>query len=159
MNQICDNKDRILILNVTMQTTLSWLVCTTLTLKMEKLKFKHTFNYNENYWYKRKHKPFTNRRLQCIFDTNLECCRSNPSFKQKSVAKLIEIIETFNLCDIGRIRNPKMKKFTFRQQHRSGLMQRRQDYIFISNAFQESILNTEVLPPFVSVFGNSTARY
>ena len=35
-----------------------------------------------------------------VFNTNTACCGSNPSFKQKSVAKLIEIIETFNLCDI-----------------------------------------------------------
>ena len=68
-----------------------------------------------------------------FFNTNLECSGGNPSFKQKSVAKLIEIIETFNLCDIWRIRNPKTRRFTFRQQHCSGFIQRRLDYIFISN--------------------------
>ena len=85
-----------------------------------------------------------------FFNTNLECCGGNPSFKQKSVAKQIEIIETFNLCNIWRIINPKTKSFTFRQQHCSGFIQRRLDYIFISNALQESILNTEVLPAFYS---------
>ena len=58
-------------------------------------------------------KTIDGRRLQCFFNINLECCGSNPYFKQKSVVKLIEIIKTFNLCDIWRIRNPKMKKFTF----------------------------------------------
>ena len=71
-----------------------------------------------------------------FFNINLECCGGSPSFKQKSVAKLIEMIETFNLCDIWRIRNPKMKRFTFTQQHCSGFTQRHLDYIFISNALQ-----------------------
>ena len=83
-----------------------------------------------------------------FFNTNLECCEGSPSFKQKSVAKLIEIIETFDLCDIWRIRNPKIKRFTFRKQNCSGFKQRCLDYIFISNALQESILNT-VLPAFL----------
>ena len=79
-----------------------------------------------------------------FFNANLKFCGGNSSFKQKSVAKLNEIIETLNLCDIWRIRNLKTKRFTFRQQHCSGVIQRRLDYIFISNALQESILNTEV---------------
>ena len=62
----------------------------------------------------------------------------------------MEIIDTFNLCDIWRIRNPKTKMFTFRQQHCLSFIQRRLDYIFISDALQESILNTEVLPVFLS---------
>ena len=85
-----------------------------------------------------------------FFNTNLQWYGGNPSFKQKSVAKLIEIKESFNLCDIRRIRNPKTKRFTFRQQHCSGFIERRLDYILISNALQESILNTEVLPAFLS---------
>ena len=40
-----------------------------------------------------------------VFNTNIACCGDNPSFKQKSVAKLIEIIETFNSCGIWRIRS------------------------------------------------------
>ena len=49
-----------------------------------------------------------------FFNINLECSGGNPYFKQKSVSKLIDIIETFNLCDIWRIRNPKTNRFTFR---------------------------------------------
>ena len=73
-------------------------------------------------------------------------CGGNPSFKQKFVAtSFIEIIEVFNLCDIWVIKNAKRKRFTFRQQHCSGFKQRRLDYTLISNALQESILNTEIL--------------
>ena len=32
-----------------------------------------------------------------FFNINLKCCGGNPFFKQKSIVKLIEIIETFNL--------------------------------------------------------------
>lgn len=35
-----------------------------------------------------------------IFNTNLEYYGGSLSFKQKSLAKLIKVIETFNLCDI-----------------------------------------------------------
>ena len=34
--------------------------------------------------------------------------------KKKSIAKLIQIKEKINLYDIWRIRNPKIKRFTFR---------------------------------------------
>ena len=44
-----------------------------------------------------------------FFNTNLECNGYNPSFKQKSVAKLIEIIETFNLVISGELEILKQK--------------------------------------------------
>ena len=34
--------------------------------------------------------------------------------KKKSSAELIQIKEKFNLCDLWRIQNPKIKRFTFR---------------------------------------------
>ena len=42
-----------------------------------------------------------------IFDCKLETNGGNPALKNKSLAKLIEIIESLNLCDIWRIPNPK----------------------------------------------------
>ena len=58
---------------------------------------------------------------------------------------MIELIESFELCDIWRIRNPKEKRFNFRQNHITGYIQRRLDYFFISNRLQESINNTDIL--------------
>ena len=152
LNQMCDNKGRILILNATIDAK-NFLLINLYNPNTENeqvevlntlLTMMKTIDINEN----------TNLLLagdfNVFFDTNLECSGGNPSFKQKSVAKLIEIIETFNLCDNWRIRNPKTKRFTFRQQHCSGFIQRRLDYIFISNSLQESVLNTEVLPAFLS---------
>ena len=52
---------------------------------------------------------------------------------------MIELIESFELCDILRIGNPTQKRFTFRQNHISGYMQLRLDYFFVSNKLQESI--------------------
>ena len=36
---------------------------------------------------------------------------------------MIELIESFELCDIWRIRNPTEKGFTFRRNHISGYIQ------------------------------------
>ena len=70
--------------------------------------------------------------------------------KQKSIAKLTEIIETFNLCHIWKSRSPKTKSFNFIQEHCLGFLERHLDYIFISNAWLETILNTKLLLAFVS---------
>ena len=58
---------------------------------------------------------------------------------------MIELIESFELCDIWRIRNQTEKRFTFRQNHISGYIQRSLDYFFVSNKLQESIKNTDIL--------------
>ena len=83
-----------------------------------------------------------------IFDISLESLGGNPCLKKKSIAKLIQIKEKFDLCDIWRIRNPKIKRFTFRQQHISGFIQRRLDYFFLSNLLQESVNKTDILAAF-----------
>ena len=49
------------------------------------------------------------------------------------------------MCDIWRIRNPKTKRCTFRQEHVSTLIQRRLDYFYISNSMQVSVKNTDIL--------------
>ena len=61
-----------------------------------------------------------------------------------------------DLSDIRRIRN---RKYTFRQKHLSGIIQRRLDYIFISQNLQEYVkksdilnaLSTDHLPVFCSI--------
>ena len=80
-----------------------------------------------------------------FFDQKLESAGGNPILKKLAVSKLIELKESLNLCDIWRIRNPKSKAFTFRQRHVSGILQRRLDYLFISNNMQESVKNVKIL--------------
>ena len=53
------------------------------------------------------------RDFNVFFDTNYEAQGGNPTLKKKSVAKLIHIKESLELCDIWRVRNLKKKRFTF----------------------------------------------
>ena len=85
-----------------------------------------------------------------FFDTSLESYGGKPTLKKKSISKFIELKEKFDLCDIWRIRNPKTKRFAFRQKHASGLIQRRLDCIYISNSMQVSVKNTDVLASLLS---------
>ena len=45
----------------------------------------------------------------------------------KSLAKLIELKESYDICGICRVRNTKSKRFTFAQKHSSGFIQRKLD--------------------------------
>ena len=67
-----------------------------------------------------------------------------PTLKKKSLAKLIEIKETLYLCDIWRIRNPNVKRFTFRQNHVSGFIEWRLDFFYFLTYYKESIIKTDV---------------
>ena len=68
-----------------------------------------------------------------ILNPTLDSEGGKSVIKKKSMAKLIQITENLDLCDIWRILNPKRKRFTFRQHHSTGFIQRRLDYFFISN--------------------------
>ena len=70
------------------------------------------------------------------FNSNLDAADGKPKLKRKSFAKLIELREGYDLCHVWRVRNTKVKEFTFTQQHSSGFIQHRLDYFFISNGFQ-----------------------
>ena len=78
-------------------------------------------------------------------NSKLEAKRGKPTLKKISIGKVIELIESFELRDIWRIRNPTEKRFTFRQNHISVYIQRRLDHFFISNKLQELIKNTDIL--------------
>ena len=99
-----------------------------------------------------------------IFDKNLESTGGNPLLKKHSLSEIIKLNENLNLCDIWRVCNPHKKLFTFRQKRFTGIIQRRLDYIFVSNSLQESVKNTEILnalssdhsPVFCSFVNNDT---
>ena len=55
-----------------------------------------------------------------FFNSNLDAAGENSTLKRKSLAKFIELKESYDLCDIWRVRNAKVKQFTFTQQHSSG---------------------------------------
>ena len=86
-----------------------------------------------------------------FFDPSLEGSGGKPALKKKkSISKLLHIFEQNNLVDIWRIRNPSLKRYTFRKNHFSGFIQRRLDYIFISNNIQEYFEKVSILPSFCS---------
>ena len=85
-----------------------------------------------------------------FFNLKLDAAGGNLTLKRKALAKLIELKETYDLCDFWRIRNTKVKQFTFTQQHPSGFIQRRLDYIFVLNGFQEFVSTADILTPILT---------
>ena len=82
--------------------------------------------------------------LNFYFDNTLEATGGNPHTKQQSIANFLKLKEKFDLTDIWRIRNKKSKKYTFRQNNFSGHLQRRLDYIFISNSIQPQVKSVDI---------------
>ena len=79
-----------------------------------------------------------------IYDANLDAKGGNPSLKLRSLAKVTEICEKYDLCDIFRVRHPLSKRFTFRTNNRN--INRRLDHFLISNVMQESVRSVTILP-------------
>ena len=77
--------------------------------------------------------------------SKLDAKKGKPAIKKKSLAKLIQLKESYDLCDIWRIRNQVTSTFTFRQKHCTGFIQCRLDYIFISSSLQEFVNDTSIL--------------
>ena len=88
--------------------------------------------------------------LNFFFDSSLEASGGTPTLKKKSISNFLQLTGKHDLVDIWRIRNPNSNRFTFRQNHFSGFIQRRLDYVFISNSLQESFYNIDILPSFCS---------
>ena len=78
-------------------------------------------------------------------NSKLDAKGGKPTIKKKSVAKLTQLKESYDLCDIWRIRKPVTSTFTFKQKHCTAFIECRLDYIFISNSLQEFINDTSIL--------------
>ena len=92
--------------------------------------------------------PIFGGDFNLIFDVLLDASGGNPTLKKRSVAKILNIIEKMDACDIFRIRYPDAKRFTFRQK--TPLRQRRLDYLFVANNLQEFVATIKILPSFLS---------
>ena len=151
-NQLHDNEGRILILDLTVDeenfVLINYYNPNTEIQQLEKLEeltnMLSTLNISQN------SSIIFGGDLNLFFNSKLEASGGNPSFKNHSVGKLIELREKFDLNDIWRTRNPKKKRYTFRQNHASGFLQRRLDYFLISNSIQEFVIDTKILPAFLS---------
>ena len=80
-----------------------------------------------------------------FFNSPLETTGGNVKLKTRTVGKFLELKEKFDLSDISRLKHPKTKTFPFRQKHLSGFIQRRLDYIFVSQNLQERTRNVDIL--------------
>ena len=75
--------------------------------------------------------------MNVIFDILLESDDGSPSLKTTALSRLEFFLQSYELCDIWRIRNKNTKGYTYRQ--RTPFMQRRLDYIFMSSDFQDCV--------------------
>ena len=84
-----------------------------------------------------------------FFNQKLEAIGGNPVWKKKSISKVLQITEKYNLIVTWRVRKPSSKRFTLRKNVLSGF--RRLGCIFISSSVQEPTKSTKnVLPSFCS---------
>ena len=99
------------------------------------------------------------------FDLSLEPDGGKPSIKLMSLAKFESIKQKLDLCDVWRIRNPDSRRFTYRSK--SPFLQRRLDYLFISDSIQKDVdqidilasLNSDHSPVYLKFSeGNETSR-
>ena len=74
---------------------------------------------------------FLTNDFNLFFDSNLEPKGGKPILKEKAFARVVELKEEYDSCDIWRIRNHYEKSFTFQQNHSSHVINCRLDYIFI----------------------------
>ena len=79
--------------------------------------------------------------LNLFFDSNLEARGDKPVLKEKSVARMVELNENYDLCDIWRIRNSLEKSFTFQQEAE------RLEAIFLSQTSFKNFFNKAVILP------------
>ena len=77
-----------------------------------------------------------------IFDSDLD--GSNPRPKIQSLSKLISMMSENELCDIFRVRNPDVKRFTWR--NKDPFLQKTLDHFLLSEGLQDSIEIMDIIP-------------
>ena len=146
-NQKTDNNGRVLILDVTINDINLVLMnlYNTYTETKQVSVLNNLSSLLENFDVTLEKNLILAEDFNLFLNSNLDAKGGKPAIKKKSLAKLIQLKESYDLCDIWRIRNPVTSTFTFRQKHCTGFIQFRLDYIFISNSFQEFVNGTSIL--------------
>ena len=83
-----------------------------------------------------------------ILDKKLDAYGGSPKLKLHSIAEHTKLKNKFLLCDIYRIRNQNLKRFTFRQK--TPCLARRLDRFMISKILQARVTSCEILPSLLS---------
>ena len=86
--------------------------------------------------------------FNCFFNCKLDADGENPKLTVQSIAKLVSMISENDLCDIFRVRNPDMKRYTLRRK--TPFKQRRLDYFLISDQLQDQIDQVDIIPSILS---------
>ena len=81
-----------------------------------------------------------------IRDVKLDKSGGNDSVtKPRTVAKLDQLMYSFNLCDVWRIKHPNLRRFTWRKS-RPELIQCRLDFWLISESMYDNVSDCDILP-------------
>ena len=78
-----------------------------------------------------------------ILDSELDSDGGNPRLKIQSLSKLISMMSENKLCDIFRVRDPDVKRFT--RRNKNPFIQRRLNYFIPSERLQDSIEIMDVI--------------
>ena len=79
-----------------------------------------------------------------FFDCKLDADGGNPKLKIQSITKLVSIMSENDLCDIFRVRNLEMKRYTWRRK--TPFKQCRLDYFLVSDHLQDQIDHVDIIP-------------
>ena len=88
------------------------------------------------------HKILMGGDYNIVLDTTLDSSGGNP-IRRNSVPVVENIMLENDLVDIWRIRNPAIKRFTWRQK--SPIIQRRLDYWIVSDSLQDEVEKVEII--------------
>ena len=81
--------------------------------------------------------------FNAILDADLVGTGGKPQVKE-SCKQIDNLCSSFDLIDIWRIRNPDVKRFTWRQKN--PIVQRRLDFWLITSSIQEEVENVDIIP-------------
>ena len=118
-NKVNDNDGSVLILEATIDGS-DYLLINLYNANTEREKLttmKHVNNLLKTFEDFHDKNVIFERDFNLIFDKNLESARLSPLLKNRSLSKIIQLTETFNRCDIWRVRNPHKNLFTLQQKH------------------------------------------
>lgn len=80
--------------------------------------------------------------LNILMNSSLDRSGGNPVYHINVMDKVNEIMDTFDLTDIWRVRNPYLRQYTWRQYN--PLIQSRLDYWLISDNMQDLVQNVQI---------------
>ena len=70
----------------------------------------------ESFHIKEERKTILGGDFNIIFDKRLDADGGSPCLKVETIQKLIDIMSEYDLCAIFRVRNPELRRFSWRQK-------------------------------------------